>query len=178
MDALPIYGRADIAYQLLTQKTYPSWGDMTKGRTTVSETWEGTGTNNHGGLGGAPNPWIFKTLLGINTDPENPGFKRIIVKPYIPDDMAYAKGSTRTIKGLVESAWEKENGKIILKVSIPANTTALVYLPASDPSNIKEGDNDANKSSGVSYRGVEDGEIIYEIESGEYRFVFNEGNKN
>lgn len=173
MEALSMYGRADIAYQLLTQKTYPSWGDMTKGRTTVSETWEGTGTNNHGGLGGTPNPWIFKTLLGINPDPQNPGFERILIKPYIPSDMSYAKASTRTIKGLVESSWEKADDSIVLKVLIPANTTALVYLPTSDSSKVKEGDNDANKSSGVSYRGEEDNKVVYEIESGQYKFTFN-----
>lgn len=172
MEALPIYGRADIAYQLLIQETYPSWGDMTKGRTTVSETWEGTGTNNHGGLGGTPNPWIFKNLLGINADPENPGFKRVVIKPFIPRDMSYVKGSTRTIKGLVESSWRKIDGKIRFKVSVPVNTTAIVYLPASDPSKVKEGDNDANRSSGVSYKGEEDGKVIFEIESGQYQFIF------
>ncbi|MEZ5106676.1 MAG: family 78 glycoside hydrolase catalytic domain [Draconibacterium sp.] len=178
MEALPVYGRADIAYQLLTQKTYPSWGDMTKGRTTVSETWEGTGTNNHGGLGGAPNPWIFKTLLGINPDPENPGFKRIIINPYIPDDMTYAKGSTRTIKGLVESSWVKENGKVVLTVSIPANTTALICLPCADPANVEEGNNNAGMAPGVSYLGVENNKVNYEIESGQYQFIFNDINEN
>ena len=178
MEALPTYRRTDIAYQLLTQKTYPSWGDMTKGRTTVSETWKGTGTNNHGGLGGAPNPWIFKTLLGINVDPENPGFKRIIINPYIPDDMNYAKGSTHTIKGLVQSSWKKDNGKVILKVSIPANTTALVCLPVADPTQVKEGNIEAGMSQGVSYLGLENYKVNYEIASGQYRFIFNGASKN
>jgi len=172
MEALPMYGRADIAYQLLTQKTYPSWGDMTKGRTTVSETWEASGTNNHGGLGGTPNPWIFKTLAGINSDPKNPGFERILIKPYIPGDMSYAKASTYTIKGLIESSWRKNDGRIILKVTIPANTTALVCLPTSDSSKVKEGSLDANISPGVHYQGKKDNTIIYEIESGQYEFVF------
>lgn len=178
MEALPLYGRADIAYQLLTQKTYPGWGDMTKGRTTVSETWKGTGTNNHGGLGGTPNLWIFKTLLGINADSVNPGFKKIIIKPYIPDDMTYVKGSTRTIKGLVESSWEKDNGKVILKVSIPANTTALVCIPIANPSKVKEGNNEAGMSQGVSYLGKENNKVNYEIESGQYRFIFDGVTKN
>ncbi len=176
MEALPMYGRTDVAYQLLTQKTYPSWADMTKGRTTVSEKWDATGTNNHGGLGGTPNPWIFKTLVGINVDPQNPGFKKILIKPYIPSDMSYAKASTRSIKGLIESSWEKTDGTIVLKVSIPANTTALIYLPTTDSSKVKEGDNDASKSPGVSYKGEEDAKVIYEIESGHYRFVFNDIN--
>lgn len=170
--------KADIAYKLLIQRTYPGWGDMTKGRTTVSETWKGTGTNNHGGLGGTPNPWIFKTLLGINADPENPGFKRIIINPYIPDDMNYAKGSTRTIKGLVESSWKKDNDKVILKVSIPANTTALVCLPIAAPSQVKEGNNEAGMSQGVSYLGIENNKVNYEIASGQYRFIFDGVNKN
>lgn len=172
MEALPMYGRADIAYQLLTQKTYPSWGDMINGRTTVSETWEGTGTNNHGGLGGTPSPWIFKILAGINVDPQNPGFERTLIKPFIPDDMSYVNTSTYTIKGLVESSWKKNDDSILLKVSIPANTTALVYLPTPDPSKVKEGSIDANRSPGVHYRGKKDDKVIYEIESGQYEFVF------
>lgn len=174
MEALSMYGRSDIAYQLLTQETYPSWGDMTKGRTTVSETWEGTGTNNHAGLSGTPNPWIFKTLAGINVDPQHPGFERIFIKPYIPNDMSYAKASTNSIKGLVASSWEKTDDGIILKVSIPANTTALVYLPTSDESKVKEGLIEANSAMGVHYIGKEDKSIVYGINSGQYKFVFPE----
>lgn len=50
-------------------------------------------------------------------------------------------------------------------------------VPTSDPLKVKEGDNDADKSPGVSYSGEEDGKVIYEIESGEYRFVFDGVNK-
>jgi len=174
MEALPMFGRTDISYRLLTQKTYPGWGYMTKGRTTVSETWAGTGTNNHGGLGGTPAPWIFKTLVGINADPANPGFERILIKPYIPDDMSYAKGSIRTIKGVVESSWKRIDGNIILKVLIPANTTAFVYLPIYDELLVKEGPVNANSSPGVHYKGKENKSIVYGIDSGQYKFVFSD----
>jgi alpha-L-rhamnosidase len=152
----------------------PSWGNMTQGRTTMSETWTGGGSGNHAGLGGGVISWLFKTLAGINPDPEKPGFERILIKPYIPGDMNYVKASLRTIKGVVESSWKKNDGKITLKVSIPVNTTARVCLPAVDPSSIKEGDDKAESSPGVHYHGKEKDKYIYEIESGHYVFVFDD----
>jgi len=173
METLPDHGRADIAYRLLTQTTYPSWGHMTQNRTTVSESWSATsGTNNHAGLGAPIASWVFNWLAGIQIDPEHPGFENVIIKPYFPDDMSYVKASTRTIKGLVGSSWEKSNGQIKLKVSIPVNATAMVYIPTSDPSDVIENSVEAGKSPGVHYLRKENNKVIYKVESGQYEFTF------
>lgn len=174
MEALTQIDRPDVGYQLMILDTPPSWGNMTQGRTTMSETWTGGGSGNHAGLGGGVISWMFKTLAGINPDPEKPGFERILIKPYIPGDLNYVKASLRTIKGGVESSWEKNDGEITLKVSIPVNATARVCLPAVDPLSIQEGDNKAEKSPGVHYCGKEKDKHIYEIESGHYVFVFDD----
>ena len=173
MDALTKIGRPDVGYQLLTLKTPPSWGYMTEGRTTVPETWAGGGSGNHAGLGGGIISWLFKSLAGINPDPEKPGFERILIKPYIPGDLNYVKASMRTVKGVVKSSWEKADGRITLKVSIPVNTTAMVYLPTTDTSKVKEGSTAAANSPGVHYRGKDKERQLYEIESGQYEFIFD-----
>ncbi|MFC1763746.1 family 78 glycoside hydrolase catalytic domain [Planctomycetota bacterium] len=173
MEALADYGRADIAYQLLTQTSYPSWGYMTRNRTTMSESWNATsGTNNHAGLGAPIGSWVFNWLAGIQIDPEQPGFKNIIIRPYFPEDMNYVKASTMTIKGLVKSSWEKSNGQIKLSISIPVNTTALVYIPTSDPSDVTENSVEARKSANIDYLRKENNKVIYKVESGQYEFVF------
>ena len=86
--------------------------------------------------------------------------------------MDYVKASMRTIKGLVESSWEKNNGLTTLKVSIPANTTAVVYLPAPDPSGVTESSVEAGKAAGVHYLRKERNAVVYEIASGQYEFTF------
>lgn len=174
MDALTKVGRPDAGYRLLTLETHPSWASMTKGRTTMTETWAGGGSNNHAGLGGGVISWLFKTLAGIHPDPAKPGFERILIAPYFPEDLNYVNASTRTLKGVVESSWKKANGRITLKVSIPVNTTALVHLPAADPSTVKEGSTEVGNSPGVRYRGKENNVLIYEINSGQFEFVFDE----
>jgi alpha-L-rhamnosidase len=99
--------------------------------------------------------------------------ERILIKPYFPKELDYVKASTRTIKGPVESSWRKEDGRTRLKVSIPANTTALVYLPA-DPSSVTESAMEAGKAPGVHYLRKENKTLIYEIASGEYEFTFSD----
>ena len=171
MDVLADYGRGDLAYRLLTQTTYPSWGYMTRNRTTLSESWNAeSGTNNHAGLGAPIISWIFKWLAGIQVDPEKPGFENIIIKPYIPDDMNYVNASTRTIKGLVKSSWEKKDGRLNITVAIPVNTTAEVHLPTLNPAAVLENGVAASDSDGVSFLKKDKQKTVYAVQSGLYEF--------
>jgi alpha-L-rhamnosidase len=174
MDTLTLIGYPDIGYRLLVKETHPSWSNMTKGRTTMTETWSAGGSHNHAGLGGSVIAWIYKTLAGINPDPEKPGFERVLIRPYMPHELNMVTASVRTIKGTVESAWEKADGTVTLKVSIPANMSALVYLPSADASSVKEGSLNAAQSPGVQCRGKENNMLLYEIESGRYEFIIHE----
>jgi len=174
METLYKIGRSDVGYRLLVNEDYPGWAYMTKGRTTISESWDAkSGTNNHSGFGGAAGSFLYKVLAGINVDLEHPGFERILIRPYFAKELDYVKASTRTIKGPVESSWRKEDGRTRLTLSIPANTTALVYLPA-DPSSVTESAMEAGEAPGVRYLRKENKSLIYEIASGRYEFVFSE----
>lgn len=173
LEALTKIGRFDVAYQLFTNETYPSWGYMTKGRTTMSESWCAVrGTNNHGGIGSMVISWMFKTLAGINPDPEYPGFQRVLIKPYFPTDLNRVEASTRTIRGPVESSWKKEDWMVTLRISIPANMTGLVYLPVASADEVKEGSVKALKSPGVRHYAQDESGIILEVQSGQYEFLF------
>ena len=174
METLYKIGRADVGYKLLVNEGYPGWAYMTKGRTTISESWDAkSGTNNHSGFGGAAGAFIYKALAGINVDPEHPGFERILIKPCFPKELDYVKASTRTIKGTVHSSWKRTDDKMMLKISIPVNATALVYLPA-DSSSVAEGSMEAGKAPGVRYLKKDNKSLIYEIASGEYEFTFSD----
>jgi alpha-L-rhamnosidase len=84
--------------------------------------------------------------------------------------MKYAEGELKTVKGVIKSAWKKENGLIKLTVTIPANTTAEIYIPTKDISSVKEG---GKKSAGIKelkYIKQQDNNAVFEVGSGTYQF--------
>ncbi len=112
LDTLTKYGRADLAYRLVTQTTYPSWGYMIwEGATTLWERWEymaGGGMNSHNHIMfGSVDAWFYKALAGINADSSAPGFEKIIIRPQVPGDLSYVSASVNTVRGLVSSSWRK-----------------------------------------------------------------------
>src|SRR5690606_37603929 len=123
------HGYAETAYRMATQETAPSWGNWMKlGFTTLAETWVLSpdfrdASVNHVFLGDI-SAWMVNTLAGINYDPDKRGFENLIIKPDFIRDLKWAKGEYRSVKGLIKSEWHREDGRITLAVSIPANTTA------------------------------------------------------
>jgi len=175
LEALATHGHADVAYQIVTQKTYPSWGYMLDhGATTLWERWEelkGSGMNSHDHpMMGSVGAWFYKYPGGINTDPRAPGFKRIIIRPYPMGDLTWVRAEYTSMYGPIRSAWRKEGNSFRLSASVPVNTTATVYIPASDASRVREGGNPATKAAGVSWLRNEDGDVVLEVGSGDYEF--------
>ena len=137
MEVLSEEGYVDIAYRIATQTSYPSWGYMVKnGATTMWERWEnskGNGMNSHNHpMYATIGSWFYKYLCGINADEDMPGFKRIIIKPYTPERLKFVDASLNTIRGLISSSWRRENGSFLLKVFIPFNCTARIFLPKAE----------------------------------------------
>jgi alpha-L-rhamnosidase len=133
-ETLTKYGRPDLAYRIVTQTTYPSWGYMIKeGATTIWERWEymaGKGMNSHNHIMfGTVDTWFYRVLAGINQDVSAPSFKKIVIKPYIPADLNFASASVKTIRGLVSSSWKKERNGLTLDIVLPVNCEAEISLP-------------------------------------------------
>ncbi len=163
-------GRADVAYLLATQTDYPSWVDMIKNRTTLSENWDQTGSNNHV-MFGSIDTWFYRALAGINIDEAHPGYEDIIVKPFVQPDLSWVKASIETMKGRVAAEWEYRGGIYRLSVTIPVNVTATVYVLARDAEKVTEGGKPAGTSPGVRFVRKEDKYAVYEIGSGTYEFI-------
>ena len=130
MPTLTKIGHPEVAYALAKQITKPSWGYMVdKGATTIWERWDsdtaGPGMNSEGLLilAGNFSAWCYQTLAGINHDPENPGFKHIILRPHPVGDLTSAKASYQSIYGEIISDWKLTDGKFEWKIVIPPNTT-------------------------------------------------------
>ena len=177
MRTLTENGRADIAYRFATEKTYPSWGYMVeKGATTIWELWNGDTADpamnslNHVMLLGDFNIWLYENLAGLKPDAERPGFRHIIMKPTIVGDLKFVKASHKSIYGVVKSEWQVRNGRFEWAVLVPANTTATVYIPTSEPKTVTEGGVAISKAQGVKFLRSEDGRVVFEIGSGQYKF--------
>ena len=165
-DVLRTYNRNDIAYTITDQRGYPGWLNMiNNGATTLWETWaypESSPSQNHP-MFGSVDEWFYRSLLGIN--PASPGFKTIIIKPQPAGDLRWAKGSYQSIRGTITSEWKKTADAFTLNVTIPANTTALVYVPAKQNAAVKE------SGIQVNILRYEDGYAVIEAGSGTYTYT-------
>jgi alpha-L-rhamnosidase len=176
MRGLSENGRADIAYRIATNIDYPSWGYMIEnGATTIWELWNGNtaspkmNSHNHVMLLGDVMTWYYENIAGIKSG--KPGFKQIIMKPEIVDGLTSVNASFQSIHGLISSQWRNQPGRFTWKISIPANTTAIVYIPAISESEVTENNIAAVKSEEVKFLRMEGKRAVFEIGSGDYQFV-------
>ncbi len=171
-------GHGDVAWLLAKQDTYPSWGYMVRqGATTIWELWNGDhgdpdmNSGNHVMLLGDLIIWFYEDLAGISPDPQNPGFKHLIMKPLVMEDLQFVKASYHSIYGHIRSGWQKSDGKFLWDVSIPANTTATVFVPTADREQVLESSRPVNESEGVTFQRWEGNYAVYEVLSGDYTFA-------
>ena len=164
------HGRSDVAYRLLLNETYPSWGYMlSKGATTWWERWNGdTGdpamnSYNHYAFGSVM-AWVYRYVAGIDTTPEGPGFKEIVVDPHLDPRMPSARAEYDSVYGKIVSDWSGiADGPFTLKLRIPPNTNATVFLPLVTRKHVTE--------SGNSVEGrAEEGSFVVRVGSGSYNF--------
>lgn len=143
MELLTRFGASDLAYDIATQTTYPSWGYMIEnGATTLWELWQlrqGPSMNSHNHpMFGSVGAWLYKGLAGINLAKDTVGFKKIRIEPQMVRDLKYASGSVQTLRGAVVSSWQRNLGekKIVLDVSIPVGSEAEIVLSKFNWTNI------------------------------------------
>lgn len=153
------------AYAIANQKEYPGWGFMlSKGATTLWESWEypdNAPSQNHP-MFGSTEEWFYRTLLGIN--PAAPGFEKIIIKPQPAGDLTWAKGSYESVRGKIESDWRIEKGMFNIRVNIPANTQAEIWIKNKQGGLLRSG------NQLVTPLRFSQGYAIVNVTSGEFEF--------
>lgn len=134
------HGYSDIAYRLLLNDTYPSWGYSIKnGATTIWERWNsytketgfgdvGMNSFNHYSLGSVVE-WMYSYMGGIK--PLTPGFREFAIKPYFSDSIGYANVTYNSACGKIVSNWKSGENGYTLKLTVPANTKAYLAFPPS-----------------------------------------------
>ncbi|MCU1262691.1 MAG: alpha-L-rhamnosidase, partial [Bryobacterales bacterium] len=181
MRTLSENGRADVAFQIANQKTYPGWGYMVeKGATTIWELWNGDtadpamNSGNHVMQIGDLAVWMYEYLAGIRPDPARPGFAHTVIRPYPVADLTFVRASHKSMYGLIRSEWKREGGNFELDVTVPPNTTATVYVPARDAGAVTESGRAASLSPGVSFLRMDSGAALFDVPSGTYKFIVKE----
>jgi len=171
----------DTAYALLKQTTWPSWlYSVTQGATTIWERWDGwthdkgfqdPGMNsfNHYAYG-AVGAWMYAVIGGIDLDPDQPGYKHIIMRPRPGGGLTSARAELQSVYGTIRSAWTWENGNFEWRITIPANTTATVYIPAKDRSGLTESGQPVNNVNEITFLRMEHGCAVFAVKPGSYTF--------
>jgi hypothetical protein len=172
--ALAEGGRSDVIFNMNNQSERPGYGyQLKKGATSLTEKWDAAvgnfGSQNHFMLGQIIE-WFYHDLAGIGLDPTGPGYKKIIIRPQPVGNLKWVKASYDSIRGRISSEWKWANGTFYLKVMIPANTTATVFVPSIPGTKISESKVPAEDSRGVRFLRREDDRMVYAVDCGEYEF--------
>ncbi|MGI5227564.1 family 78 glycoside hydrolase catalytic domain [Actinoallomurus sp. CA-142502] len=164
-------GHNDVAYRLLQQKTFPSWGyEIGRGATTIWERWDGIkpdgtfndpGMNsfNHYGLGSVGD-WMYQNIGGIA--PASPGYRSVVIHPRPGGTLTKASATYRSDYGEIASRWSVSGGRFTLDVTVPVNTTAEVWVPAANVSDVTR--------DGAKFVRTQDGAAVFTVGSGHWHF--------
>jgi len=192
LPTLSKYGQTDAAYNLLLQRSNPSWlYSIDQGATTIWERWDsytkekgfGPATMNsfnHYAYG-AVGEWLYRYMVGIEIDLTTPGFKHFYLSPTIDSRTNLPDGGTKIKEvsatynssyGDIDVYWLSDGTGIeTYNCRIPANTTATLILPVnSDHEDYFEDGRLASLSEGIKLIDETAHEKKYLLESGYYRF--------
>jgi len=171
--ALADGGRSDVIFDMNNQSDKPGYGmQIKKGKTSLTEAWNGGSSQDHFMLGQIQE-WFYHDLAGIGCDLAGPGFKKIIINPQPVGDITWVKASYKSIRGPIVSDWNRDGDRFTLNVTIPANTTATVYVPARSAEVVTESGKPAAKSQGVKFLRMDNDRAVFAVESGQYAFISN-----
>ncbi len=184
LPALSATGNSDMAYTLIQDTAYPSLGfEVVNGATTIWERWnsyiKGKGFENNAGMNsfnhyafGAVCEWMFQHMAGIQ--PVKAGFKTFMIRPEIASSgIQYVNATYHSIHGTISSSWKKKEQGLVQRVSIPVNTKAEVYIPASAAAIAYKGSRISDRTD-IAAGSEEAGYTKLLLGSGTYEFVIEE----
>ncbi|TCC06255.1 alpha-L-rhamnosidase [Kribbella soli] len=139
-------GYADVAYDLLFQRTSPSWLTMLdRGATTIWEEWDGIDDdgNPHASLNhyskGAVVHFLHTHVLGLRQAEDSVAWESFVVAPVQHREITWARGSYESPQGRIDVAWRIEGGTFQITVDIPPGSTAEVVFPDGESTTLPPG---------------------------------------
>ena len=163
---------SEVIYDMNSRYDVPGYGyQLAHGATCLTKSWQAYRevSNNHCMLGHLME-WLYSGLGGIRQSPGSAGYKEIVIRPQVVGDIHSAAVSFRSPYGLIRSEWSDSPQQYRQRVEIPANTTALVYLPAVDPAAVSESGVPLGEVPGLSVRERGKDYLAVAVGSGIYDF--------
>ena len=176
------FGHAEVAYQLLMQKTYPSWlYPVTMGATTIWERWDGIKPDstfqtpamnsfNHYAYG-AIGDWMYRNIAGLNASDSAVAYKHNVIKPLLGANLTEGHGKLMTNYGKLSSRWQLADTNLTLEVTVPVNTIADVYVPTNGEGSVTEGGTPVAEVAEVDVVGQAGTYLHVRTGSGTYQFA-------
>jgi alpha-L-rhamnosidase len=169
--ALANNGRSDVIFTMINQTNKPGYGfQLNCGATSLTEDWDFRGASQNHFMLGHIMEWFYHDLAGIQSDPSSLGFRRIVIRPTPCGGLKWVKAHYDSLYGRIAVEWSNED-MFKLKVVVPPNTTAKVYIPASNANDVTEGSRPAGEAEGVKFLRMEKNCAIYETGSGTFEFA-------
>jgi alpha-L-rhamnosidase len=113
--------------------------------------------------------WFYRGLLGLQAG--SPGFRQIVIRPQVVGDLTWAAGHFDSLHGRIATAWKRSGQQLLLEVTLPANTTGTVYVPAQAKTTVTESGKSIDRLPGITYLRREGNAEVYKVGSGTYHFV-------
>ncbi|UOE51149.1 glycoside hydrolase family 78 protein [Mucilaginibacter sp. SMC90] len=166
-------GRSDVIYDMNSRADVPGYGyQLAHGATALTESWAAltSVSNNHFMLGHLME-WFYSGLAGIRPADDAIAFNKIEIRPETVGDVTWAKANYKSPYGNILSSWKKDKGQFKLEVSIPANTTASIYLPVNSNAAITVDGQNIKARHDLKFVGYHDGKAEIKAGSGNYTFI-------
>jgi alpha-L-rhamnosidase len=165
-------GRSDVIFAMNSRADVPGYGyQLARGATALTESWAAlpTVSNNHLMLGHLTE-WLYSGLGGIRPAAGSVAFDKIDIRPEPVGDVSSARASHQSPYGLIATHWKKSTNGFDLTVTVPANTTATIYLPATASARITEGGQPLEQHPELQSLGFAEGRARVQVGSGTYHF--------
>jgi alpha-L-rhamnosidase len=175
LQALAEDGRSDVIFDMNNQPAKPGYAmQLARGATSLTEAWDARreSSQNHFMLGQI-NEWFYRELAGIQSDPDGPGFAKIIIKPSPVGDITRTRASYDSAHGRIVSEWKRDGARLKMDVAVPPNTTAQIYVPTTDAKTVTEGGHPAGQAEDVRYLRTDGADAVFGVGSGAYEFESN-----
>jgi len=118
--------------------------------------------------------WFYSGLGGIRAEADDVAFHHVEIRPEVVGDVTYVNAAYRSPYGYISTNWKKTGKVFIIKVTIPANSAATIYLPATANSSITESGTKIRGVKAFTDAGYKNGRRIIKAGSGTYNFSVND----